>query len=124
MKTILRILLLWIGLACISPVFAQIDFDKWFEKKTLRIDFDLSGDISFQAAALRSLREEPIWAGPLNNLLDPFGYGGYYVQVSDKASGELIYSRGFNTLFEEWRTTEQAMNEKQSWTNTIAIRYP
>src|SRR5699024_6329890 len=42
----------------------------------------------------------------------------------DKAGKELIYSRGFNTLFEEWRSTEQAKTETQSWTNSISIPYP
>ena len=36
----------------------------------------------------------------------------------------MIYSRGFNTLFEEWRSTEQAKTETQSWTNSISIPYP
>lgn len=58
------------------------------------------------------------------NLIDPFGYGGYYINVYDKAGKELIYSRGFNTLFEEWRSTEQAKTETQSWTNSISIPYP
>ena len=68
--------------------------------------------------------EEPVWAGPVKNLIDPFGYGGYYINVYDKAGKELIYSRGFNTLFEEWRSTEQAKTETQSWTNSISIPYP
>ena len=57
-------------------------------------------------------------------MIDPFGYGGYYINVYDKAGKELIYSRGFNTLFEEWRSTEQAKTETQSWTNSISIPYP
>jgi len=44
--------------------------------------------------------------------------------VYDKKSGALLYSRGFTTLFEEWRTTDQAKKEIQSWTNTIVIPFP
>ena len=103
---------------------AQTNFEKHFTKKSLRIDFALSGNWDFQAAAIQQLREEPVWAGPVKNLIDPFGYGGYYINVYDKAGKELIYSRGFNTLFEEWRSTEQAKTETQSWTNSISIPYP
>ncbi|MDL2255095.1 IgA Peptidase M64 [Parabacteroides sp. OttesenSCG-928-K15] len=103
---------------------AQIDFDRYFEDKSLRIDFALSGNSEFQAAALQQLREEPVWGGPKNNLIDSFGYGGYYVNVYDKASETLIYSRGFNTLFEEWLTTEQAKTETQSWNNGLQVPYP
>ena len=60
----------------------------------------------------------------MKNLTDRFNYGGYYVNLYDKASGELIYSRGFNTLFEEWRSTEQAKNETQAWTNSVSVPYP
>ncbi len=103
---------------------AQGDFDKYFEKKSLRVDFALSGNNRTQAAALQQMREEPFWGGPVKNLIDELNYGGYHVNVYDKASNKLIYSRGFNTLFEEWRTTEQAAVEIQSWTNSVSIPYP
>lgn len=103
---------------------AQGEFDNYFEKKSLRIDFALSGNSEFQAAALQQLREEPVWGGPVKNLVDEFNYGGYYVNIYDKASDRLIYSRGFNTLFEEWLTTEQAKTETQSWTNSVSVPYP
>jgi hypothetical protein len=103
---------------------AQSTFDTYFEKKSLRVDFALSGNSEHQAAALQQMREEPVWGGPVKNLIDRFHYGGYYVNVYDKAGNQLIYARGFNTLFEEWRTTEQARTETQSWTNSISIPYP
>ena len=103
---------------------AQVDFATYFEPKSLRIDFALSGDIHEQRAALQQLREEPVWGGPVRNLIDPFEYGGYYIKVYDLETKNLIYSRGFNTLFEEWRTTDQALTEIQSWTNSISIPFP
>jgi hypothetical protein len=103
---------------------AQDVFDTYFEKKSLRIDFALSGNFDYQAAALIRLREEPLWGGPVHNLIDTFFYGGYYINVYDKATQTLLYSRGFNTLFEEWRATEQAVKEIQSWANSISIPFP
>lgn len=122
MKTKMTFLLLLVF--CGLSLQAQNDFDTYFEKKTLRIDFVLSGNADFQAAAIQQVRQEPVWGGPVKNLLDPFGYGGYYLNIYDKASNRLIYSRGFNTLFEEWRTTDQAKKETQAWTNSIAVPYP
>ena len=119
-----RITLLLFAILYSFTCLAQTNFEKHFTKKSLRIDFALSGNWDFQAAAIQQLREEPVWAGPVKNLIDPFGYGGYYINVYDKAGKELIYSRGFNTLFEEWRSTEQAKTETQSWTNSISIPYP
>ncbi|MDH6305421.1 hypothetical protein M2459_001874 [Parabacteroides sp. PF5-5] len=113
-----------LALFYVLATFAQAGFDNWFEKKSLRVDFALSGNSEYQAAALQQLREEPVWAGPVKNLIDDFYYGGYYANVYDKSSGQLIYSRGFNTLFEEWRSTEQAKKEVQSWTNSVSVPFP
>ena len=122
MKT--KISLLLLAILCNFPAFAQIDFDQFFEKKSLRVDFALSGNLKSQSAAIQQLREEPVWGGPVKNLIDKFNYGGYYINVYDKATDKLIYSRGFNTLFEEWRSTEQAKTETQSWTNSASIPFP
>lgn len=114
-----------LGILCIIPsLFAQTTFDTFFERKSLRIDFSLSGNAKQQSAAIEQLRKEPVWSGPLNNLIDQFYYGGYYVNIYDKATNKLIYSRGFNTLFEEWRTTDQANTETQAWTNSVSVPYP
>jgi len=112
------------ALFVIAGGWAQNNFNSHFENKSLRIDFALSGNSEFQTAAIQQLREEPVWGGPVKNLIDNFNYGGYHVNVYDKTSNELIYSRGFNTLFEEWRTTDQALTEVQSWTNSVSIPYP
>lgn len=129
----MKALILPLALCAISA-FAQTNettettvstnFDTYFEPKSLRVDFALSGNAYEQKAAVLQLREEPVWSGPKKNLIDQFGYGGYFVNVYDKASGQLIYSRGFNTLFEEWRTIEQAKTEYQSWDNSAIIPYP
>lgn len=104
--------------------YAQESYIDYFTDKRLRIDFALSGNAEFQSAALMQLREEPVWSGPRENLKDPFDYGGYTLEVYDKAKQTLIYSHGFNTLFEEWRTTEQAKTETQSWTNSVSMPFP
>jgi hypothetical protein len=111
-------------IGCIFSAAASTSFDTYFNGKRLRVDFVLSGNAGVQTAAPVALREEPVWGGPRENLIDPFGYGGYLLEMYDRASGRLIYSRGFNTLFEEWRTTAQARNETQAWINSIVMPYP
>jgi hypothetical protein len=119
-----RIFILTVFCLIILKSSGQTNFDKYFENKSMRIDFALVGNYEHQTAALQQIREEPVWGGTVHNLIDKFNYGGYYVKVYDKASGNIIYSRGFNTLFEEWRATEQAKTETQSWTNSISFPYP
>lgn len=122
-----RFLIVFFGI--VLPLFILIaqeapEYAQYFEKKSLRIDFSLIGNADNQWAALEQLREEPIWSGPVKNLIDTFNYGGYYVEVYDKKTNVLIYSRGFNTLFEEWLTTEQAAKQTQSWTNSMSVPFP
>lgn len=117
-------ILLPAALLCGIVCTGQPRFDDYFIDKSLRIDFALNGNAEHQTAALQQVREEPVWGGPVRNLIDDFGYGGYYVNIYDRETGALIYSRGFNTLFEEWRATEEALTETQSWTTSVSVPYP
>ena len=81
-------------------------YDDYFTGERLRIDFILAGNASEQHAYLAGLRKECAWAGSHASLIDPFRYGEYMFEAW---SGEtLIYSKGFSTLFQEWRTTAEA----------------
>lgn len=60
-----KISLFLIAALCSLSSLAQSDFNKYFNKKSLRIDFALSGNSEFQAAAIQQLREEPVWGGPV-----------------------------------------------------------
>ena len=64
-----RITLLLFAILYSFTCLAQTNFEKHFTKKSLRIDFALSGNWDFQAAAIQQLREEPVWAGPVKNLI-------------------------------------------------------
>ncbi len=87
---------------------APLRYQDWFKDTALRIELDHIGTRGFEKFALKRLVEEPIWPGARVHLVDPTGYGKYRFQVFDKAGKELIYSRGYCTLFGEWLTTREA----------------
>lgn len=125
MKKLFLILLVSIVNTCFaSENNNSIKFDDYFINKSLRIDFNLEGSSEFQKASLIQFREEPVWGGVRKNLIDNFHYGDYFVKVYDKDTKTLIYSRGFNTLFEEWRYTQQAKTQTQKWLNSVVIPFP
>ncbi|MDR3129340.1 MAG: IgA Peptidase M64 [Tannerellaceae bacterium] len=99
-------------------------FYTYFELQSLRIDFVLSGNDTSRAASLLHLRKEPLWSAPLDHLVDPFKYGDYFVFVTDPVSCDTLYSRGFNTLFEEWRTTPEAAHRTQAFLNSVLVPFP
>ena len=56
-------LLLLFAILSVFTCPAQTNFEKHFTKKSLRVDFALSGNWDFQAAAIQQLREEPSGQG-------------------------------------------------------------
>ncbi len=104
--------------------YAQIDFNTYFEPKTLRIDYFHSGDISEDSYSIDELRMEPYWGGSQVNMIDKFRYGKYIVEVFEKETNKLIYSKGYATLFSEWQTTEEAKHTFKTFSETVVIPFP
>lgn len=107
---------------CAMTVHAQ--FDSIFHLKTLRVDLIHAGDAQHELYALKNLSEEPFWGGSQLNLIDTFGYGQHKAEVFDAASGQLIYSKGYNSLFFEWQTTSEARSLTRSFEETVVIPFP
>jgi hypothetical protein len=103
---------------------AQSVFEQNFEQESMRLDLVLAGNKSVQNAYLLEIKQEPYWGGSLTNLIDSLGYGEYHFNVIDKANNEILYSRGFCTLFEEWRTTEEAKFVSKAFYQTVTFPYP
>lgn len=103
---------------------AQVLFDEHFTDHTLRFDFMLAGNSTSTKVYPVSFREEPLWGGSLTNLTDPFGFGNFRYEIFDAASGNLIYSRGFCTLYQEWQTTAEAKQMERSFHEVATLPFP
>jgi len=101
-----------------------IVFDTFFIPKTLRVDYLLAGDASTEDVYFREMKQEPFWGGPRKNLTDPFGYGTYRYIAYDSATNQLIFSRGFNSLFQEWKGTEEAKKMKRAFPMVAVMPFP
>ena len=84
------------------------DFADRFEDATLRIDYTHTGDAETEFVALGELWKQGAWAGSRTRLVDELDLGRYYARLYDAATGELIWSRGFDSYFGEWQTTAPA----------------
>jgi hypothetical protein len=84
-------------------------FDDYFVDKALRVDLYQSGDAKTESVAVRRMLEEPLWPEAKAALLPPFDYGRYAFKVYDAASNRLIFARGFDTMFAEYKTTSPAL---------------
>jgi hypothetical protein len=86
-------------------------FNRFFENKTLRVDYYHTGTATQEFVSLDRAYEQGVWAGSQVNLIDTLNLGKYLVKVFDTATNQLIYSRGFSSIYGEWETTEEAKNE-------------
>lgn len=104
--------------------FAQIDFNNYFENKSLRFDFLLGGNSREVTVYPEQIKQEPHWAGSKTNLTDPFNYGSYRFRVFDLNSDSLIFSKGFSTLFQEWQTTAEAKKTNKTFYQAAIFPLP
>jgi hypothetical protein len=101
-----------------------IDFNSFFFHKTLRLDFIHSGNSKNEKMTIIDMKELPFWGGSTINLIDTWNYGNNFVQVFDSASGKLIFSRGFNSLFKEWQRLPEAKQKSLAFYEVVEIPYP
>ena len=68
---------------------------------------------------------EPLeWPGNLNKSIDESQLGEYLFEVREQGSGKLLYSRGFNSVFGEWKTTEEALHGNRTFSESLRFPSP
>ncbi len=86
-----------------SPSFADN-----FENRTMRIDYHHAADAKREFITLDKIYIYGTWAGSTTHLLDELGYGAYCCKIYDAASGNLLYSKGFDSYCKEYMTSRMA----------------
>lgn len=125
MKRVLMttVIVLFIG----SSVSAQvaIQFDKYFENTTMRMDYYHIADSQSEFITLDKIYRQGIWAGSKKNLLDNFNNGRYYVKIYDAESDLLIFTKGFDSYCGEYQTSGSAKKGiKRTYHESVLIPYP
>jgi len=101
-----------------------IDYNHFFSRKACRVDFQLAGNATSTSAYIQQIKEEPYWGGRTSNLDKFLNLGEYRFQVTDSASGKLLYTDGFSSLFFEWQTTDEAKHTPKSMEQSIQFPFP
>jgi len=102
-------LVLGLVAVCSWSVLCGADFDRDFTGDTFRLDYFHTGTAEEEYLSVHRLRVEGRWPGSRTQLLDPTGMGKYHVEVADRNTGQVLYSRGFASIFGEWETTGEAL---------------
>ena len=92
---------------------------------TLRVDLQHGGDATAEHYALERVVVEPLpWPGHPRRAIDTTNRGSQKFEVADAASGRLLYSRGYSTVFGEWRTTDEAKGMQRSFQESLRFPMP
>jgi hypothetical protein len=98
----------------------QVSFDDYFTDGTMRVDYYHTGGNATEIVSLDRVVSDGPWPGSRTRLIDDTGFGKYFFKVRDAASGRLLYSRGFASLFGEWETIGEEMHR----TFHESVRFP
>jgi hypothetical protein len=92
--------------------------------ETLRVDYVHSGTDREEHFALSNVVLEGPWPGNPDRPIDESGLGKYVVEVHAAADRRLLYSRGFASIFGEWRTTAEAKETARAFSETVRFPRP
>lgn len=104
--------------------WSNAQFNKYFDDKSLRLDYFHCGNAVTEKYFFDELIQEPYWAESEINLIDGTGLGSHTVEVRTADTNELIYSRGYCTLFDEWQTTEEAQTTDCCYPESVIMPFP
>lgn len=121
-----KILFLLLGtLIMITSTMQGKQFNHYFLDETMRIDYFHIGDDSTEIITLDHVYRYGIWAGSRVNLIDEFNNGRYYAYIYDAESNELLYTKGYDSYFGEYKTSTPAINKiKKTYHESILIPFP
>ena len=105
--------------------FFNLPLSAFATPRTLRVDYYHMGNSREEWFSMDRVVLEPLeWPGNLNKAIDESQLGNYMFEVRAKASGLLLYSRGFNSVFGEWKTTEEALHANRTFSESLRFPSP
>ena len=93
--------------------------------KTLRLDYYHTGSATEEVFSLDRLVVEPLpWPGNPDRPVDDTNLGKYLFEVRNPETGELLYSRGFASIYGEWETTGEARSVHRTFHESLRFPWP
>ena len=91
----------------------------------MRIDYYHAGNSHDEWFTLDRTVLEPLeWPGNLDKAIDASNLGNYLFEVRERESGKLVYSRGFSSVFAEWKTTDEAQHANRTFSESLRFPAP
>jgi hypothetical protein len=92
---------------------------------TMRLDYYHTGDATQEVFSVDRVVIEPLpWPGDPKQAIDTSNLGKYLFEVRDAKSKQLLYSRGFASIYGEWETTDEAKTVKRTFQESLRFPEP
>ena len=93
--------------------------------QTMRLDYYHTGDASQEVFSVDRVVIEPLpWPGDPAQAIDSSNLGKYLFEVRDAKTKQLLYSRGFASIYGEWETTDEAKTMKRTFQESLRFPAP
>jgi len=93
--------------------------------RTMRLDYYHSGNATQELFSLDRVILEPLpWSGNRRKSIDDTNLGKYLFEVRDRSTNQMLYSRGFSSIYGEWETTAEAKSLNRSFHESLRFPAP
>ena len=91
----------------------------------MRLDYYHTGDSTQEVFSIDRVVIEPLpWPGDPKQAIDSSNLGKYVFEVRDAKTKQLLYSRGFASIYGEWETTDEAKTTKRTFQESLRFPEP
>jgi hypothetical protein len=93
--------------------------------ETMRLDYYHTGDATSEVFSVDRIVIEPLpWPGDPKQTQDTSNLGKYFFEVRDSTTNQIVYSRGFASIYGEWETTDEAKTMKRTFQESLRFPAP
>ncbi len=90
----------------------------------MRVDYFHSGGIGREALTLDGVRRNGPWPGSRTHPIDDSNLGAYFFELVDRDTQQVIYSRGYSSIYGEWTTTPEAKTVDRTFHESVRFPWP
>jgi hypothetical protein len=109
---------------CLLACFAAIPLAQ-AQAPTLRVDYYHTGNAESEHFSLHQVVIEPLpWPGHPDQAIDTLRRGHFLYRVEDPDTDEILFSRGFSSIFQEWQSTGEAKEMNRTFHESVRFPKP
>jgi len=102
----------------------DVSFEQYFKDQTMRLDYFHTGTATEEHFSLDRMVNDGPWAGSKQQLVDELRLGKYFFEIQDPQTEDVLYSRGYSSIYGEWETTAEAKKEWGVFHESVRFPWP